>query len=355
MASKNSVEPNVADSLALALVKASDAPVLLLDEHFCIIAGSTSFCHAYGIEAKGLGGRQLFELGTGEWNVPQLRALLKATASGHAAVPGYEMELKRKDQPPLCVVVKAQKLDFAEAVEVRILMAVADVTATRASEGLMRQLVQEKTVLLQELQHRVANSLQIIASVLLQSARKVTSDESKVHLHDAHHRVMSVAAVQRQLAASQLGDVELRPYFTQLCASIGASMIADHDTLTLEVTADGSIVPADVSVSLGLIVTELVINALKHAFPDNRSGRILVDYHSRGPNWTLTVGDDGVGMPTGSEKAKPGLGTGIVEALAKQLKATVQLADKRPGTTVQVMHIQIAAVANATPTSTEAI
>ena len=91
---------------------------------------------------------------------------------------------------------------------------------------------------------------------------------------------------------------QLRPYFTALCESIGASMIRDHEQLTLSVMADDSTTTADTSVSLGLIVTELVINALKHAFPDNRKGKIMVDYHARGPNWDLSVGDDGVGMPT---------------------------------------------------------
>src|SRR3546814_18014176 len=74
-------------------------------------------------------------------------------------------------------------------------------------------------ILLQELQHRVANSLQIIASVLMQSARRVQSEEARGHLHDAHNRVMSIATLQQQLAASRLGDVELRGYFTQLCES----------------------------------------------------------------------------------------------------------------------------------------
>ena len=83
---------------------------------------------------------------------------------------------------------------------------------------------------------------------------------------------MSVAAMQRQLAASQVGDVELRPYFKALCDSIGASMIRDHNQLSLDVDVDGSITPADVSVSLGLIVTELVINALKYAFPVVKPG-----------------------------------------------------------------------------------
>jgi two-component sensor histidine kinase len=155
---------------------------------------------------------------------------------------------------------------------------------------------------------------------------------------------MSIASVQQQLAVTSLGEVELRSYFGQLCQSISASMISDHNRLALDVQADDSIVSSDDSVSLGLIVTELVINALKHAFPDSRSGRIAVGYKSQGPNWTLSVGDDGVGMPKDRASAKPGLGTSIVEALARRLKATVQVKDAHPGTLVAVAHQQIFAL-----------
>jgi len=149
---------------------------------------------------------------------------------------------------------------------------------------------------------------------------------------------MSVAAVQQQLAASTLGKVELRPYFDKLCSSIGASMIRDHNLLSLEVSADESTSSADVSVSLGLIVTELVINALKHAFPGHRSGKIVVGYRSQGPDWTLSVSDNGVGMPMDSASAKPGLGTSIVDALANQLQARVQRSSVKPGYSVSIIH-----------------
>ncbi len=113
-------------------------------------------------------------------------------------------------------------------------------------------------------------------------------------------------------------------------------MIRDHDQLTLEVTADDSITTADTSVSLGLIVTELVINALKHAFPGDRKGTITVDYRSRGASWTLAVGDDGVGMPVHSDGAKAGLGTSIIQALAQQLGAQITVAGVNPGTKISV-------------------
>jgi two-component sensor histidine kinase len=97
---------------------------------------------------------------------------------------------------------------------------------------------------------------------------------------------MSVAAMRKQLAASGVGDVELRPYFTALCKSIGASMIYDHNQVSLAVSVDDCVTSSNVSDSLGLIVTELVINALKHAFPDSRHGKIGVDYRTDAASWT---------------------------------------------------------------------
>ncbi|MGD0866603.1 MAG: sensor histidine kinase [Rhizomicrobium sp.] len=344
MAPRTTSPPDVALDLALAVVASSTAPLLLLDGDLTLIAASKSFCRAFKIDPAGVANCPLRELGAGEWNIPQLDTLLTAAASDFAEIEGYEIDLKRNGLADRRLVLNAQKLEYGNDDHVRLLLAVSDVTDARIAERLKDDLLKEKAVLLQELQHRVANSLQIIASVLMQSARKVQSDETRTHLFDAHQRVMSVAAMQQQLAASDASDVALRPYFTALCNSIGASMIRDHNQLSLDVSVDDSTTAADVSVSLGLIVTELVINALKHAFPGDRKGKIKVDYHSHGPNWTLSVTDDGVGMHPDAASAKPGLGTSIVQALTKQLEAAIEVTDAKPGTAVSIAHARIAAV-----------
>jgi len=208
-----------------------------------------------------------------------------------------------------------------------------------AAKAMTAQLLADKLLLNRELQHRVANSLQIIASVLMQSARRAGSDESRDHLHNAHSRVLSIAAVQKQLAESGAESVNLRPYLTQLCASIAASMIPDPEKLSIVVEADGSEVGSEESISLGLIVTELVINALKHAFPDDHAGKIVVRYSGDGDAWQLEVADDGVGMPPhGTEAATPGLGTSIVEALVRQRGARITVSAAHPGTLVSIRH-----------------
>lgn len=344
MAAPTPLHPDGALSLALAVVGSSTAPLVLLDGDLNVIAASASFFSAFDINPVGAVGEPLLSLGEGEWNLPRLRSLLTATLSGAADVDAYEMALNSQRLGTRNLLLNAHLLAYGDGAAIRLLLGVTDVTDARASEKLKDDLLREKAILLQEVQHRVANSLQIIASVILQSARKSQSDETRDHLRDAHNRVMSVAALQQQLAASRLGEVELKPYFDQLCVSVGASMIRDHDQLSLHVDCDDSAVDADISVSLGLIVTELVINSLKHAYPGGRKGRITVSYQAHGPNWTLAVADDGVGMPKDAESAMPGLGTSIVEALARQLAARVQVIGSHPGTTVSIVHSQISAV-----------
>ncbi len=328
-------------SLAMALVESSKAPLLLLDDNVVVIGASASFCNTFNLDPETIANRRLAELGAGEWDVPQLNSLLRATIAGAAEIDAYEMDLIREGKATCRLILSAHKLDYFETEKVRVVLAATDVTATRLAEKHKDDLIREKQVLLQELQHRVANSLQIIASVLIQSARRVQSEETRLHLHDAHSRVMSIAMLQKQLAVTQLESVELRTYFADLCRSISASMIDDPDRLTLEAMVDDTSTNSDVSVSMGLIVTELVINAIKHAFPDQTTGgTITLAFASNEGDWLLSVSDNGAGMPAGKGRGKPGLGTGIVEALAKQLGASVTVLETNPGTRVELRHRQ---------------
>ena len=322
----------------LAVVVSSNEPLLFLTEDLSVIAASASFCRAFDIDPATIRGKGLNQLGAGEWAMPSLASLLRATASGSARIEAYEIDLVRPNHKTRHLVVNARLLEDGDPDRIRLLLAVTDVNVMRAEARLKDDLVRDKALLLREVQHRVANSLQIIASVLMQSARRVQSEEARGHLQNAHQRVMSIAALQRQLSTSTGDDVDVLSYFTQLCQSLGASMIADPDRLSIVVTVDGSAVEADVSVSLGLIVTELVINALKHAFPDERSGTILVDYQSAGQDWTLTVSDNGIGMPVGDDAPKAGLGSDIVEALAKNLLAEIVVSNAGPGATITISH-----------------
>lgn len=331
-------------TLAIAMVASASTPILLLNGELHVVAASLAFCRAFEVDPVTVNGQSMFSLGTSEWNSPRLRSLLTAVASGGAKVEAYELDLATHNRGIRRLCINAHRLDYDDKKAVRLLVAITDVTKAVENDRIRDELVREKSVMLQELQHRVANSLQIIASVLMQSARKSQSEELRDHLTNAHNRVMSVAELQRQLAVSSLNDVAMKPYLGQLCQSIGASMIADHDLLSIAVDADESSASPTDSVSVGLIVTELVINALKHAFPDHRHGEIKVGYVDSSKGWKLTVADDGVGMPGNMPDAKAGLGTTIVNALAKQLHAVVHVETGGVGTAITIEQTELSTI-----------
>ncbi len=345
MSAEHPYPQDVAASLALAIVTSSPVPLLLLDGELSIKAASTSFCDAFGADPKEVVGQSLYTLGAGKWDSPDLRSLMTAIVAGDETLDACDIELQLPQGAVQHLIVQARHLTYLDQEQTRILLAVSDVTTARAEAATAANAAQDNHVLLQEVRHRVANSLQIIAAVLMQNARKTTSEETRGHLEDAHHRVMSVAALERLLSTSETGEVEVHPYFTSLCESISASMIDEVDRVSLTVAGGEGVVEGRISMALGLIVTELVINALKHAFPNGRRGKITVDYNFHGPNWVLCVRDDGVGMPL-TAPSRTGSGTAIVRALAGQLRASVEVTPAHPGTQVSIRHTVITLVAD---------
>lgn len=193
-------------------------------------------------------------------------------------------------------------------------------------------------VLLREMQHRVANSLQIVASILSLKAKVVTSEETRFHLMDAYNRVMSIAVVQRQLLASKYSStIQIEDYLAELSEGLGASVA---ERVELSVVVDGTAaIESSKAVAIGLVITELIINALKHAYPQKRRGMIIVTYQTIGPGWSLSVSDDGVGLTDRSvDDGRSGYGTRIVDALAKELDAQVLVKSSSKGTRVSLVH-----------------
>jgi two-component system, sensor histidine kinase PdtaS len=125
----------------------------------------------------------------------------------------------------------------------------------------------------------------------------------------------------------------IRSWLARLCDSLGASMILEGQPLSIRVEAGAGTMTSEQAVTMGLITTELVINALKHAFPSGSTGAIVVRYASEAGAWRLSVSDDGVGMASvlSVRVPKSGLGTSIVEALTRQLGGRVVIAAALPG------------------------
>ncbi len=330
----------IALALAHAIIDTVRDPLLVLDPEHRITAASRSFYQTFSLAGEDVRGQLLFEVDGGQWSIPELRSLLETIAKDHAPVEKYEVdrEFPRIGRRFMCL--SAREVFYEQGTNASILLAFEDITDRHTIEQQVQELLREKDMLLEELQHRVANSLQIIASILLIKARTVQSEETRLQLEDAHQRVLSVAAVQKHLQVSGGGKpIEIGKYLSRLCETLAQSMIGDSRPIVLKVVSDEGTVASHQAVSIGLIVTELVMNALKHAFPDDKKGSaIIVSYKVADTDWKLAIADNGAGHSAPKPGAvKGGLGTSLVKSLARQLDAVDTKSDSH-GTVVSITH-----------------
>ena len=340
--------PKVQDAwiLAHAIVDTVREPLIVLDQDLRVVAASRSFYLTFKVNADDTQGKLLYDLGDGQWDIPKLRLLLGKIVPEQGAMENYEVEHDFPSIGRRTMLLNARKVFYEKGSHSTILVGIEDITEKRLLENEKDDLIRQKQVLLEELEHRVANSLQIIASIIMLKARAVESEETRRHLQDAHNRVISVAAVQKHLHGSVTkGSVEMGPYLATLCSALAQSMISDNRPISIKVGGNGGASTSRNAESIGLIVTELVINSLKHAFDETtKGGEITVAYDVSGTDWQLAVSDNGSGKPDGVfAQPKTGLGTGVVKALAKQLDANVVTLSGASGTKVSVTHATFAA------------
>ncbi|MHB8710567.1 MAG: sensor histidine kinase [Minisyncoccota bacterium] len=335
-----SVDSRDSHMLTQEIIDTIHEPLIVLDENLRVLVAGRSFYKKFDLSYGTVHGKKFYDLKDGEWNIPTLRTLLEEVIPKHKKIEGYEII---HDTPFLgrrIMLINAREIIQGGGKIKRMLISIFDITERRALEAERERLLSQKDLLLKEMRHRIANSLQLIASILILKAETVDSEESRAHLKDAHERIMSIATVQQQLDPGPHGnDIVVADYLTALCNSLAQSMIGGRKPITLRVDAGHWLISSEKAISLGLLTTELVINALKHAFPDNQRGEVVIRYTTnKNHGWTLSVSDNGVGQSKNKKTRTHGLGTSIVGAIANQLHATIKTKSSPLGTKVSIIH-----------------
>jgi len=248
-----------------------------------------------------------------------------------AGAADYLVKDVRGDFIPLLNVAVAGALRQAEIQKARD-EAEAEVHAARDR---FAALAAEREVLLREVNHRVGNSLQIIAALLHLQASSATREDVKAALTNAMGRVAAVAQVHRRLYTSHdLKSVLLNQYLEALLEDLRRS--AEGNRMSrLTLAADPIEIDPDRAVAIGIIVNELVMNAVKYAYPEG-AGPIHVELKPQGDELVLSIADDGVGLNVKADPRSTGMGQRIVTAMATKLDAGVERDPNHAGTRVVV-------------------
>jgi two-component sensor histidine kinase len=209
----------------------------------------------------------------------------------------------------------------------------------RRADEQIRASLREKEVLLREIHHRVKNNLQIISSLLhLQSGRLVGPHERQI-FKESQNRIQSMALIHQKLYGSNdLGKIGFSEYIHNLANHLFRSYGVNSEAVALEINATDVSLDIDTAVPCGLILNELLSNSLLHAFPEGK-GRVAIDFRADDDEkvFALTVRDNGIGLPSGIDyRRAESLGWQLINALASQLEATVEVCRRR-GTVVMIV------------------
>ena len=197
----------------------------------------------------------------------------------------------------------------------------------RADEATIRSSLKEKELLLKEVHHRVKNNLQIFSSLINMQVQSLDG-MSRHALEECQRRILAMALIHEKLYQSKdSARVPFSDYVHSLALNVFQAISVSPDTIALKFDIDDVPLEIDRAIPCGLILNELITNALKHAFPNGRKGTVNVNMKkAQNEKILLTVQDDGIGLPPQTDiRATQSLGFQLVNTLARQLKATIEI------------------------------
>ena len=261
-----------------------------------------------------------------QYVVPEDRLRLKEVYAEHGFVEGFETQIYRKDGSVIWISMSSRAVRDPDGV-VRYYEGTAlDISERKRAEEQIKASLGEKEVLLKEVHHRVKNNLQIMSSLLNLQIQYLNDPATREIFRTSMDRIKSMALIHDKLYRSEsLSSIYFPGYVSDLVRDlVGAYTMGKGIALNLDV--DPVLLDMDTAIPLGLVINELVSNALKHGFPGGSGGTVAIDLHREDTRVTLSVTDDGIGFPQELDFMNtPSLGMQLVTALVEQLEGTIEL------------------------------
>ena len=318
-----------ARAFAQAIIDTVREPFLVLDQDLRVLAASRSFYSAFKVSPEDTQGRLLYTLGDGQWDIPKLRVLLEKIIPERGVMEGYEVEHKFPGIGQRAMCLNARKVFYKDGSHTTILLGIEDVTEQRVLAREKDELLQQKDILLEqkvmlakEFDHRLMNSLQLISSLLSLQSRAAQNPEAAAQLSIAGNRVAALGRVHRRLhVLDHLETVEFKQYVLRLCEDLSGMLFNNEAKHAIVVEGKDIEIPTLLGIPLGFIVNELVTNSAKYA-----KGKITVRLGSTPEGHSLSVFDDGPGLPEGfTPSGHKGLGMKIIQSLVNQIGGELQI------------------------------
>ena len=263
---------------------------------------------------------------------PQLRKAYYQQPESRAMGKGRDLYALHKNGDEFPVEIGLNPIETAQGV--MILASVVDITERKQQEEKLMSALREKEVLLSEIHHRVKNNLQIIDSLIGMQTLQITQEKPLAILLDCQNRIRAMSIIHQMLYQSQdFSRLDITSAVSSLVNNLAATFGMDNQHFGIALDVDDFHLPIDISVHLGLIINEMVSNAMKHAFPDKREGTVKVSLKTTPSDdeATLTVEDNGIGLPDDLDvETTDSLGLRLITALADQLDGELTIRAREP-------------------------
>jgi len=270
------------------------------------------------------------------WKDDESRNRIYDTIRDSGRVDNMEVEFRFASGELRPGLVSARAMNLAG--EPHLLVLFKDISQLKTAEEKLRNSLSEKEILLKEIHHRVKNNLQVISGLLNLQAHHITDPATRMVYKESQNRVITMALIHEDLYQStDLSSVDLGGYIENLAENLFSSYRVGHDRVKLELDVERTDMVVDTAIPCGLIINELISNALKHGFPDDRAGTVTVRFHSMGgKEYYLEVSDDGVGLPPGLDITNTtSLGMQLVKVIVEQLAGTLKV-ERKQGTSFRI-------------------
>ena len=262
---------------------------------------------------------------------PSLRAGFAGAAAARPMGAGRDLYARRKDGSEFPVEIGLNPIETEEGT--MVLSAIVDISDRKQREEAIQQSLKEKDVLLGEIHHRVKNNLQIVHSLLDLQAGQIEDAVVIGMLRDSQNRIRSMALIHQTLYQSHdFAKVDFSTFLDSFVPTLISSYAMSTGQVHFDISAHDIYLPINAAIPCGLIVNELIANALKHGFPNGRSGYIAIAFgNGADGEYELSVEDDGIGLPPGMDPAKQAtLGLQLVTMLTAQLRGRLAVEPRAP-------------------------
>ncbi len=247
------------------------------------------------------------------------------------SVCDYPLKIQHKNGEitPVLYNASVYRDEFGDVVGV--FAAARDVTKLNQTKNNLKKIIKEKNVLISEVHHRVKNNMQIISSLLNLQTHYVTDDNTITVLKESQDRVKAMAILYEKLYLSDdLTEINFDEYIHRMVKGLFYTHNIKEDQVSLTIEIENIFLNIETSIPCGLIVSELVSNSLKHAFPNNGKGKITVSLQAFGDKFELIVSDNGIGFPENLDfRNTKSLGLQLVNSLVNQIDGEISLDESR--------------------------